>query len=158
MRESDLLPFYNRLAKLEGLMEAVHLSLQDSRREATRYLQRVDQLESRQLDIERRMVTFEQFQELSSKVSTLVINDTTRGENARLIQELSSKVATLEKGEAERIGGDKEKKNGVSTLQFYLTLSVAIAASIIALGQAVLPSLINQPAPQQTISPPHAKP
>jgi len=127
MRETDLLPFYNRLAKLEGLMEAMHLSLQDSKREATRYLERVDRLESRQLDIERRMVTSEQFQDLSNKVATLV-------------------------------SSDAERKGSGSAIRFHLTTLVAVIAVLVATGQAVLPSLINQPQPQQIAPPVPAKP
>jgi hypothetical protein len=158
MRESDFLPFYNRFSEIEGLLKAVHMSLLDSKREATRYLERVDRLEQRQLEIERRMVTANQFDDLLRKVNALAVNDAEKIVSIKQLQELSDRLQVVEKDEAERKGGDKEKKNSVSSLQFYLTLSAAIIASIIALGQAVLPSLINQPALQQTVSPPHAKP
>ncbi len=141
MRESDLLPFYSRFSKIEGLLEAVQLALQDSRREATRYLERVDRLEMRQLDIERRMVTADQFDDLLRKVNALAAIGGTE-----LLQELMDRVKLLERDEAERKGVDKEKKNSVSSLQFRIAQSIAILATLIALGQAVLPSLINQPA------------
>ncbi len=157
MRESDLLPFYNRFSKVEGLLEAVHLSLQDSKRELTRHLERVDRLEMRQLDIERRMVTADQFNDLLRKVNTLAANDAEKIASTRELQELKNALKALEKDEAERKGSDKEKKNSVSSLQFRIAQSIAILATLIALGQAVLPSLINQPA-QPTPSQIQSKP
>jgi chromosome segregation ATPase len=152
MRESDLLPFYNRFSRIEGLLEAVQLSLQDSKRELTRHLERVDRLEMRQLEIERRMVTGEQFNDLLGKVNALAANETERIAIAKELQDLKDALKELERDEAIRKGSDKEKKNSVSSFQFYMTLSAAIIASFIALGQAVLPSLINQP--EQPIHPP----
>jgi chromosome segregation ATPase len=146
MKESDLLPFYNRFSKIEALLEAVQFSLQDSKRELTRHLERVDRLELRQLEIERRMVTGEQFNDLLGKVNALAANETERIAIARELQDLKDALKALERDEAIRKGSDKEKKNSVSSLQFRIAQSIAILATLIAFGQAVLPSLINQPA------------
>ena len=146
MRETDLLPFYNRLSSLEGMMKAIHLSLEDSKREATRYLERVDRLETRQLEIERRMVTSEQFQDLANKFNILLGQEAERRTTVEQVNDLKARLGVLETSDAER-------KGSISATRFNLTNFIALAAVLIALGSAALPSLINQPQPQQ-IAPP----
>jgi uncharacterized membrane protein len=103
------------------------------------------------------MVTADQFNDLLRQVNTLAANDAEKIASTKELQELKNAVKALEKDESERKGSDKEKKNSVSSLQFRIAQSIAILATLIALGQAVLPSLINQPA-QPTLPQIQSKP
>jgi hypothetical protein len=151
MRQTDLVPFFDRMGRLEGLIEAMHKSLESSTREATRYLERVDRLETRQLEIERRMVTSDQFQDLVHKFNRLLTDDAERRVAVEKINDLETRLGALETSDAVR-------KGGVSAIRFNLTNFISLAAVLIALGSVTLPSLINEPQPQQIAPPAPTKP
>ncbi len=151
MRQTDLVPFFDRMGRLEGLIEAMHKSLENSTREATRYLERVDRLETRQLEIERRMVTSDQFQDLVHKFNRLLTDDAERRVAVEKINDLETRLGALETSDAVR-------KGGVSAIRFNLPNLISLAAVLIALGSATLPSLINEPQPQQIAPPAPTKP
>lgn len=151
MRQTDLVPFFDRMGRLEGLIEAMHKSLENSTREATRYLERVDRLETRQLEIERRMVTSDQFQDLVHKFNRLLTDDAERRVAVERINDLETRLGALETSDAMR-------KGGASAIRFNLTNFISLAAVLIALGSATLPSLINEPQPQQIAPPAPTKP
>ena len=151
MRQTDLVPFFDRMGRLEGLIESMHKSLENSTREATRYLERVDRLETRQLEIERRMVTSDQFQDLVHKFNRLLTDDAERRVAVEKINDLETRLGALETSDAVR-------KGGVSAIRFNLTTLVAAIAVLVAAGQAVLPSLINEPQPQQIAPPAPTRP
>lgn len=77
MSDADppLLAIVDRLGKLEGLITGLHNSITQGQTSAAAWMTRVERLEQRQIDLERRMVTVDHLRELSEKVDTLVSSD-----------------------------------------------------------------------------------
>lgn len=77
MSDADppLLAIVDRLGKLEGLITGLHNSITQGQTSAAAWMTRVERLEQRHIELERRMVTVDHLRELSKKVDSLVSSD-----------------------------------------------------------------------------------
>jgi ABC-type sugar transport system ATPase subunit len=71
----SLLQLVDRLGKLEGLIIGLQTSIGQSQTQTTAFMARVERLESRQVELERNMITKDDISSLVAKVDALATND-----------------------------------------------------------------------------------
>lgn len=71
----SLVTLVDRLGKLEGLLIGLQNSIVQGQTQTTAFLARVERLETRQVELERSMVTKDDISALSTKVDALATND-----------------------------------------------------------------------------------
>lgn len=70
-----LLQLVDRLGKLEGLIIGLQTSIGQSQSQTTAFMARVERLESRQVELERHMITKSDISSLVAKVDALATSD-----------------------------------------------------------------------------------
>lgn len=79
MNENDnLLAIVDRLGRLDGLITGLQASIGQSQASTAAFLSRIERLEQRQVELERRMVTSADIVSLAGKVDQLVSSDASR--------------------------------------------------------------------------------
>lgn len=73
--QPSLLTLVDRLAKLEGLLIGLQNSIIQGQQQTSAFMSRVERLETRQVELERNMVTKDDIQCLVAKVDTIAAND-----------------------------------------------------------------------------------
>lgn len=71
----SLVTLVDRLGKLEGLLIGLQNSIVQGQTQTTAFLARVERLETRQVELERSMVTKDDISALATKVDALAAND-----------------------------------------------------------------------------------
>jgi ABC-type sugar transport system ATPase subunit len=71
----SLLQLVDRLGKLEGLIIGLQTSIGQSQTQTTAFMARVERLESRQVELERNMITKEDISSLVAKVDALATSE-----------------------------------------------------------------------------------
>lgn len=67
----DAPSFYERLGRLEGLIQGLHQSVTQSQNFFAAYITRIEQLEKRQIELERQMLTREELRDLVRRVENI---------------------------------------------------------------------------------------
>jgi ABC-type sugar transport system ATPase subunit len=71
----SILQLVDRLGKLEGLIIGLQTSIGQSQTQTTAFMARVERLESRQVELERNMITKDDISSLVTKVDALATSD-----------------------------------------------------------------------------------
>ena len=67
-----------RLGRLEGLLQGIQASLVQGQTQTTAFMAKVGELERRQVELERQMVTSDDLAQLTAKVDSLIQSDARR--------------------------------------------------------------------------------
>jgi hypothetical protein len=73
--QGSILQLVDRLGKLEGLLIGLQTSIGQGQQQTTAFMQRVERLEARQVELERHMITKDDISQLVAKVDRLATSD-----------------------------------------------------------------------------------